>query len=111
MTEGYLEVLGKRKRALWSAAETAALVAGVARFGVGKWSSILTEDRVSGACVLAGRSGVDCKDRYRNLQGGPAAARGGRGEEGRRRTCQAASGCRGTGPGAAPGRPRRSRPS
>lgn len=43
----------------WTAEEEAALKAGIARYGVGKWSTILKDPEFSG--VLRSRSNVDLK--------------------------------------------------
>ncbi|KAM3342799.1 telomere repeat-binding factor 1 isoform X1 [Capsicum galapagoense] len=49
----------------WTAEEEAALKAGVAKYGVGKWSTILKDPEF--AVVLRSRSNVDLKDKWRNL--------------------------------------------
>lgn len=49
----------------WTAEEEAALKAGIARYGAGKWSTIL-KDPEFGTILLA-RSNVDLKDKWRNM--------------------------------------------
>ncbi|GER30983.1 telomere repeat binding factor 1 [Striga asiatica] len=49
----------------WTAEEEAALKAGIRRYGIGKWSTILKDPEFS--TVLRARSNVDLKDKYRNL--------------------------------------------
>nr|GLL19360.1 telomere repeat-binding factor 1-like isoform X1 [Ipomoea trifida] len=49
----------------WTSEEEAALKAGVAKYGVGKWSTILKDPEF--APVLRARSNVDLKDKWRNL--------------------------------------------
>ncbi|XP_016506260.2 single myb histone 6 isoform X3 [Nicotiana tabacum] len=49
----------------WTSEEEAALKAGVAKYGVGKWSTILKDPEF--AAVLRSRSNVDLKDKWRNL--------------------------------------------
>ncbi|KAJ8550029.1 hypothetical protein K7X08_033736 [Anisodus acutangulus] len=49
----------------WTSEEEAALKAGVAKYGVGKWSTILKDPEFS--VVLRSRSNVDLKDKWRNL--------------------------------------------
>lgn len=49
----------------WTSEEEAALKAGVAKYGVGKWSTILKDPEF--ATVLRSRSNVDLKDKWRNL--------------------------------------------
>lgn len=54
----------RTSRTRWSAKEEAALRAGVDRFGVGRWAEI----RASECLALRGRTAVDLKDKWRNLQ-------------------------------------------
>ena len=54
-------VTGHRKKRRWSNQEVDWLVAGLRRFGLGNWKSIVE------AYPFEGRSGVDLKDKYRNL--------------------------------------------
>ncbi|KAG9137108.1 hypothetical protein Leryth_011929 [Lithospermum erythrorhizon] len=49
----------------WTAAEEAALRAGIAKYGLGKWSTILKDPDFS--TVLQSRSNVDLKDKWRNI--------------------------------------------
>ncbi|KAL3813696.1 hypothetical protein ACJIZ3_014964 [Penstemon smallii] len=49
----------------WTAEEEAALKAGIRKYGVGKWSTILKDPEFS--TVLRARSNVDLKDKFRNL--------------------------------------------
>lgn len=49
----------------WTAEEEAALKAGIAKHGAGKWSAILKDPEFS--CVLYSRSNVDLKDKWRNI--------------------------------------------
>ncbi|KAJ8567350.1 hypothetical protein K7X08_019558 [Anisodus acutangulus] len=49
----------------WTSEEEAALKAGVANYGVGKWSTILKDPEFAG--ILHSRSNVDLKDKWRNL--------------------------------------------
>ncbi|XP_059282815.1 telomere repeat-binding factor 1-like [Lycium ferocissimum] len=49
----------------WTSEEEGALKAGVAKYGVGKWSTILKDPEF--AVVLRSRSNVDLKDKWRNL--------------------------------------------
>ncbi|XP_016480326.2 single myb histone 1 isoform X2 [Nicotiana tabacum] len=49
----------------WTSEEEASLKAGVAKYGVGKWSTILKDPEF--ATVLRSRSNVDLKDKWRNL--------------------------------------------
>ncbi|XAR51374.1 hypothetical protein NMG60_11005986 [Bertholletia excelsa] len=49
----------------WTAEEEAALKAGVAKYGAGKWSTILKDPEFGGA--LQSRSNVDLKDKWRNI--------------------------------------------
>ncbi|XP_022886005.1 single myb histone 5-like isoform X2 [Olea europaea var. sylvestris] len=49
----------------WTSGEEAALKAGIAKYGVGKWSTILKDPEFS--TVLRSRSNVDLKDKWRNL--------------------------------------------
>ncbi|KAL5977135.1 DNA damage-binding protein 1a [Asimina triloba] len=49
----------------WTAEEEAALKAGVVKHGAGKWRTILKDPEFSG--VLALRSNVDLKDKWRNM--------------------------------------------
>ncbi|XP_022843786.1 single myb histone 1-like isoform X2 [Olea europaea var. sylvestris] len=49
----------------WTSEEEAALKAGIAKHGVGKWSTILKDQEFS--IVLRSRSNVDLKDKWRNL--------------------------------------------
>ncbi|XP_019230220.1 PREDICTED: single myb histone 6 isoform X2 [Nicotiana attenuata] len=59
----------------WTSEEEAALKLGVAKYGVGKWSTILKDPEFSG--VLRSRSNVDIKDKWRNLHA-MASGRGSR---------------------------------
>lgn len=49
----------------WTAEEEAALKAGIQKYGLGKWSTILKDPEFSTALQL--RSNVDLKDKWRNL--------------------------------------------
>ncbi|KAL3640343.1 hypothetical protein CASFOL_015311 [Castilleja foliolosa] len=49
----------------WTPEEEAALKAGIRRYGVGKWSTILKDPEYNP--VLQSRSNVDLKDKWRNL--------------------------------------------
>ncbi|XP_073278246.1 single myb histone 1-like isoform X2 [Primulina huaijiensis] len=49
----------------WTSEEEAALKAGITKYGVGKWSTILKDQDFSAA--LRSRSNVDLKDKWRNL--------------------------------------------
>ncbi|XP_073151677.1 single myb histone 1-like [Henckelia pumila] len=49
----------------WTSEEEAALKAGIKKYGVGKWSTILKDQDFSAA--LRSRSNVDLKDKWRNL--------------------------------------------
>ncbi|XP_073156800.1 single myb histone 5 [Henckelia pumila] len=49
----------------WTSEEEAALKAGIHKYGVGKWSTILKDAEFSS--VLRSRSNVDLKDKWRNL--------------------------------------------
>ncbi|KAK4416342.1 Telomere repeat-binding factor 1 [Sesamum alatum] len=49
----------------WTAEEEAALKAGIHKYGIGKWSTILKDPEFS--TVLRSRSNVDLKDKWRNL--------------------------------------------
>ncbi|KAL6573056.1 hypothetical protein OROHE_002532 [Orobanche hederae] len=49
----------------WTSEEEAALKAGISKYGIGKWSTILKDPEFSS--VLRARSNVDLKDKYRNL--------------------------------------------
>ncbi|VFQ75345.1 unnamed protein product [Cuscuta campestris] len=49
----------------WTSGEEAALKAGVAKYGMGKWSTILKDPDF--APILRSRSNVDLKDKWRNL--------------------------------------------
>ncbi|XP_059293504.1 telomere repeat-binding factor 1-like isoform X2 [Lycium ferocissimum] len=49
----------------WTSEEEAALKAGVAKYGVGKWSTIIKDPEFSD--ILRSRSNVDLKDKWRNL--------------------------------------------
>ncbi|KAK9052768.1 hypothetical protein SSX86_029398 [Deinandra increscens subsp. villosa] len=51
----------------WTSEEEKALSAGVEKYGLGKWKSILTDPQF--ASSLANRSNVDLKDKWRNLSG------------------------------------------
>ncbi|KAK5465370.1 hypothetical protein LTS15_001933 [Exophiala xenobiotica] len=51
----------RRPRRKWSDDETRALLAGVKKYGVGKWKQILDDTEFN----FLGRSSVDLKDRYR----------------------------------------------
>jgi hypothetical protein len=69
----------KKKHNPWSTEETSALVDGVAMCGIGKWADIKRLQQVAISGVLAGRSPVDLKDKWRNLvRGLGGAGRGGR---------------------------------
>ncbi|XP_016450215.2 single myb histone 5 isoform X2 [Nicotiana tabacum] len=59
----------------WTSEEEAALKLGVAKYGVGKWSTILKDPEFAG--VLRSRSNVDIKDKWRNLHA-MASGRGSR---------------------------------
>ncbi|XP_026460456.1 single myb histone 5-like isoform X2 [Papaver somniferum] len=50
----------------WTAAEEAALRAGILKHGLGKWRQILKDPEFSGILIL--RSNVDLKDKWRNIQ-------------------------------------------
>ncbi|XP_026388568.1 single myb histone 5-like isoform X1 [Papaver somniferum] len=50
----------------WTAAEEAALRAGILKHGLGKWCQILKDPEFSGILIL--RSNVDLKDKWRNIQ-------------------------------------------
>ncbi|RZC82065.1 hypothetical protein C5167_044636 [Papaver somniferum] len=49
----------------WTAAEEEALVAGINKHGTGKWKSIQNDPEFSH--VLAARSNIDLKDKWRNM--------------------------------------------
>ncbi|KAI3972761.1 hypothetical protein MKX01_019419 [Papaver californicum] len=49
----------------WTAAEEAALKAGILKHGTGKWSQILKDPEFNGILIL--RSNVDLKDKWRNM--------------------------------------------
>ncbi|KAI3451915.1 hypothetical protein Pfo_008580 [Paulownia fortunei] len=49
----------------WTSEEEAALKAGIHKYGIGKWSTILKDPEFS--TVLRSRSNVDLKDKWRNL--------------------------------------------
>ncbi|KAL1537075.1 telomere repeat-binding factor 2-like [Salvia divinorum] len=49
----------------WTSEEEAALKAGIQKYGMGKWSTILKDPEFS--TVLRSRSNVDLKDKWRNL--------------------------------------------
>ncbi|PIN13842.1 hypothetical protein CDL12_13537 [Handroanthus impetiginosus] len=49
----------------WTSEEEAALKAGINKYGIGKWSTILKDPEFS--TVLRARSNVDLKDKWRNL--------------------------------------------
>ncbi|GAA0157694.1 chromatin/chromatin-binding, or -regulatory protein [Lithospermum erythrorhizon] len=49
----------------WTAEEEAALRAGIAKYGLGKWSTILKDPDFS--IILQSRSNVDLKDKWRNI--------------------------------------------
>ncbi|XP_020554937.1 telomere repeat-binding factor 1 isoform X2 [Sesamum indicum] len=49
----------------WTAEEEGALKAGIHKYGIGKWSTILKDPEFS--TVLRSRSNVDLKDKWRNL--------------------------------------------
>ncbi|KAI3462680.1 hypothetical protein Pfo_019343 [Paulownia fortunei] len=49
----------------WTSEEEAALKAGIHKYGVGKWSTILKDPEFN--AVLRSRSNVDLKDKWRNL--------------------------------------------
>ncbi|KAF2452549.1 hypothetical protein BDY21DRAFT_258490, partial [Lineolata rhizophorae] len=51
----------KAKRNKWTEEETACLLKGVARFGIGSWKKILSHADYS----FNGRSAIDLKDRFR----------------------------------------------
>ncbi|KAI3889432.1 hypothetical protein MKX03_033886 [Papaver bracteatum] len=50
----------------WTAAEEAALRAGILKHGLGKWRQILKDPEFSGILIL--RTNVDLKDKWRNIQ-------------------------------------------
>eukprot|EP00658_Telonema_sp_P-2_P032793 TRINITY_DN24196_c0_g2_i1.p1 TRINITY_DN24196_c0_g2~~TRINITY_DN24196_c0_g2_i1.p1 ORF type:complete len:429 (+),score=57.14 TRINITY_DN24196_c0_g2_i1:37-1323(+) len=52
-------------RVAFSEEESAAIMAGVAKHGVGRWEAIRTDPEF--ASILVSRSGVNLKDRYRNM--------------------------------------------
>ncbi|KAL6495936.1 hypothetical protein OROGR_030499 [Orobanche gracilis] len=56
--------MGNRKLK-WTAEEEDALMAGIAKHGAGKWKSILVDAEF--AHILANRSNVDLKDKWRNV--------------------------------------------
>ncbi|KAL3525591.1 hypothetical protein ACH5RR_013963 [Cinchona calisaya] len=63
----------------WTPEEEAALKAGIAKYGLGKWSNILKDPEFSS--VLHARSNVDLKDKWRNINvmaNGSASRRRGR---------------------------------
>ncbi|KAL2551660.1 Telomere repeat-binding factor 1 [Forsythia ovata] len=49
----------------WTAVEEAAFKAGIAKYGLGKWSTILKDPEFN--TVLQSRSNVDLKDKWRNM--------------------------------------------
>ncbi|CAK9161584.1 unnamed protein product, partial [Ilex paraguariensis] len=49
----------------WTSEEEAALKAGIAKYGAGKWSTILKDPQFS--TILRSRSNVDLKDKWRNM--------------------------------------------
>ncbi|CAI9111263.1 OLC1v1011443C1 [Oldenlandia corymbosa var. corymbosa] len=49
----------------WTPEEEAALKAGIAKYGLGKWSTILKDPEFSN--ILQARSNVDLKDKWRNI--------------------------------------------
>ncbi|GJY82188.1 homeodomain-like/winged-helix DNA-binding family protein, partial [Tanacetum coccineum] len=56
--------MGKQKKR-WTPDEESALIAGVRKYGMGKWKDILSDQKIS-EC-LKDRSNVDLKDKWRNL--------------------------------------------
>ncbi|KAI9700901.1 MAG: hypothetical protein M1820_006662 [Bogoriella megaspora] len=52
-----------RKKNKWTKDETADLLKGVARFGIGNWKSVLSHEEYT----FNGRSAVDLKDRFRTV--------------------------------------------
>ncbi|KAI9719151.1 MAG: hypothetical protein M1828_006333 [Chrysothrix sp. TS-e1954] len=54
----------KPHRTRWTSAETACLLKGVAKFGIGQWKKILTHP----AYTFHGRTAVDLKDRFRTCR-------------------------------------------
>ena len=58
---------GKKKHNPWSVEETVALINGVNQTGIGKWADIKRLDDPGISDVLANRSAVDLKDKWRNL--------------------------------------------
>ncbi|KAK4780986.1 hypothetical protein SAY87_017092 [Trapa incisa] len=64
-------MMGNRKQK-WTAEEEAALLAGVAKLGPGKWKNILRDPEF--APSLVNRSNIDLKDKWRNLSvSGPSS--------------------------------------
>ena len=55
----------RRRRTRWSPDEVAALESGVSTFGDGHWEEVL---RLQAARFHPGRTAVDLKDKWRNLQ-------------------------------------------
>jgi hypothetical protein len=55
-----------KQRTCWTDEEDEALLEGIERNGIGKWQDILSDPQYG--CVLANRTNVDLKDRYRNLK-------------------------------------------
>ncbi|KAK9827630.1 hypothetical protein WJX81_000760 [Elliptochloris bilobata] len=72
----------------WTDEEEAALRAGVAKYGVGKWR-LIQVDEATGP-VLAARSNVDLKDKWRNLNMDTSGSRGDKRKKGRGRAAPAA---------------------
>ncbi|GJV36272.1 telomere repeat-binding factor 4-like protein [Tanacetum coccineum] len=56
--------MGKQKKR-WTPDEESALIAGVRKYGMGKWKDILSDQKIS-EC-LKDRPNVDLKDKWRNL--------------------------------------------
>mmetsp|Transcript_35167 Transcript_35167/g.76282 ORF Transcript_35167/g.76282 Transcript_35167/m.76282 type:complete len:89 (+) Transcript_35167:335-601(+) len=57
---------GRRKARRWTEAEAELLVDLVQKFGKGRWKTILLAGQEEGK--FQGRTGVDLKDKYRNLE-------------------------------------------
>ncbi|CAA7018443.1 unnamed protein product [Microthlaspi erraticum] len=55
-----------RRNNKWTAEEESALLAGIAKHGVGKWSDIVDDPLLS--AQLAGRNNIQLKDKWRNIQ-------------------------------------------
>ncbi|ESQ29983.1 hypothetical protein EUTSA_v10011866mg [Eutrema salsugineum] len=54
-----------RKNNKWTKEEEEALVAGIAKYGAGKWKKILVDPEF--APQLSGRDNINLKDKWRNL--------------------------------------------